>query len=171
MARLTEVASRIERDVSHKLARGTLVLPLPVYEGSYAAQFGVADAARMDEFAETMGRDVPADETVAEAAQFIADTCRRILARDGKGWEALEHEDARPVRFDEDFAKTLGLRLPGDVEPASSSDVVLACWVTDEGDIANAAIASLSIRLLNWMKDTRAPVEGEIVQGLPGGRK
>jgi hypothetical protein len=184
MARLTDVAAKIETRTTAKLARSSVVLELPLYDGQYAGRFGLLPDETQREF-ERLAERAQADElepaeAINAAADMIADSCRRILARSEPGgpYEPLEHDDGRPVKFDEDFAKLLGLRLPDEQPIGSMADVVRACWTVeddagDEGtlEVNTTALQGFAIRLLRFMQDTRAPVEGEVVGEAVGGRK
>lgn len=175
MATLKQTAAKIEAEVESKLARGTVTLPLPVYGGRYAARFGVLgnDAQNALEAAIEALTAEDSHEAEEVTGQIVADACRVILAKtDARGeWEPLQHEDGRPVRFDEEFASELGLD-PAPGHPIDSmAAVVLACWVTTEGDLASQALIAYVERLMGWMTDTARPVEGEIVEGPLGGPK
>lgn len=174
MARLTDVAAKIEQRTTAKLARGSVVLELPLYEGQYAGRFGVLPDDVQAEFERVaQDPDVPREKALEVAGDLIASSCRVILGRSVAGgeYERLEHDDGRPVRFDEDFARALGLER-GDGKPIEDmAGVVIACWTTAEGDVNTAALNTFAIRLVTWMTDTRAPLEGEVVEGPPGGRK
>lgn len=172
MANLREVAAAVEKRGKPKLARSTVVLPLPLYGGAYAVRYGLLDADRLADFeADTETAETP-DESTELAALLVADACRHVMC-DG---ERLTHDDGRPVRFDEEFAEALGLAPPpGKDKIASMADVVLACWTTqDPDDDARAvnvtALNQFAIRLLNWMQDTSARVEGELVGESQGTR-
>lgn len=181
MAKLTDVAARIEQRTQAKLARSSVILELPLYEGQYAGRFGLLPEETQREFerlAERAQRDeLPYEEAMDAAADMIGDACRQVLARSEPGgpYEPLEHDDGRPVRLDEDFARALTLER-GDGKPIDSSGgVVIACW-TVEGpggdlEVNTAAVQGFAIRLLTFMQDTRRPVEGEIVGEAVGGRK
>lgn len=184
MARLTDVAAKIEREAEAKLARGSVVLELPVYGGRYAARYGLLGVEALDAFQETLdklaARDTDLEAGYEAGAQFIADACRAILARSGEDdkakWEDLAHDDGRPVLFDEDFAAALKLTGRDGVKIDSAVACVQACWVTqnddgEPGEFSAAAFTNYAGDLYAWMQDTRLPVVGEIVGGLPGGRK
>lgn len=165
MANLREVAKAVEKRAGKKLARGTIDLPLPIFGGEYGARFGVLNAERLAEFEDmTSNETVTAEEALEVAADFVADSCRVILARpeDGKDFAPLEHDDGRPVRFDQDFAEALGLEPPDGQALDSMTDVVYAVWTTDTGEVNPAALNRFAIRLLNWSQNTSRKVEGEL---------
>jgi hypothetical protein len=178
MANLKAAAAKIEQRTKAKLARGAVSLPLPIFEGQYGARYGVVSEEAMDRFEKIAEKaEVTRHEAVEVAAEFIADACRTILARTGPDdpWEALQHDDGRPVRFDEDFVEALGLEpAEGEYAPeggviASDVDAVLAVFVTDTGELNTAALNQHAGRLLTWMQNTEAPVIGELVEGPQGG--
>jgi hypothetical protein len=175
MATLKQSAAKIEQEVTSKLARGTITFPLPIYGGRYAARFGVLgqDAMTALEQATESLTAENAHEAEEVTGQMVADACRVILAKtDARGeWESLTHEDGRPVLFDQDFATELGLDPAAGHPLDSMAAVVLACWVTTEGDLASQALIAFVERLMEWMRDTTKPVEGEIVEGQHGGPK
>lgn len=164
MANLREVAKEVERRASAKFVRGSVVLPLPVYEGQYAARFGVLGAERLAEF-ERLGESFTVEQNTEACADVIAESCRRILGRSAAGgrYEELTHDDGRPVLFDVDFAEALGLPPPpGKDKLEGLSDVVMACWMSDDGEVITTALNSFAVRLVGWMTDTARAVEGEI---------
>jgi hypothetical protein len=164
MANLREVAREVERRSVHKFARGTVVLPLPVYEGQYAARFGVLGAERLAEF-ERVGETYTIEQNMEACADVIAEACRQILGRGKAGgkYEELTHDDGRPVLFDVDFAEALDLPAPpGKDKHEGLSDVVMACWTSDDGEIITTALNAFAVKLIGWMTDTARAVEGEI---------
>lgn len=173
MAKLTEVAAAIEKRTTQKLARGSVVLELPLYDGQYAGRFGVlADEVQAEFERAAQDPDVSRERSLEVAGELIADSCRAILARSqaGGAFEPLEHDDGRAVRFDQDFAATLELER-GDGKPVESmADVAVAVWTveTDDGklEVNTAALNAFAIRLVEWMANTRAPVEGEVVEAF-----
>jgi hypothetical protein len=173
MANLRDVARSVEKRAAHKLARGTVTLPLPLYDGQYLARFGVLDPDRIAEFERLSD---PNEDTYEAAADFIADACRCILARpdDASVPVKLTHDDGRPVRFDQEFAEALGLEPAPGRELASMTDVVFAAWTVEdeEGERAVSAIALdlFGAKLLDWMRDTSRLVEGELVGESNGTR-
>lgn len=172
MASLKEAARMIEQRKAQKLARGRVVLELPIYEGEVAGRFGVLDDDALGEFEALVERgNVSRQEALDAGAQFIADACRGMLARTEPGgpYEPMTHDDGRPVLFDEEFAETFGLEHRG-AAPTSSTDVVFAVFTTEDGDVNTAALNVFAIKLLGWMQNTAGPVEGEVVGGLLGGR-
>lgn len=177
MPSLREVAQAVQTQTKRKLARGSVVFLLPIYEGRYAARFGVLDAERVGEV-ERMEDHASPTEVLEAQALFIADACQVILgaAEPGGKRGALTHTDGRPVRFDEEFAEALELEPAPDHGPfASSADVVLACWTAEDDDgkraLNSIALNLFALRLLEWMSDTRAAVEGELVGGSNGSRQ
>jgi hypothetical protein len=173
MANLRDVARSVEQRAKHKLARGAVTLPLPIFDGQYLGRFGVLDQDRIAEFERL--RDPDAD-SVEAAAEFIADALRYVMARpdDGAVPVKLTHDDGRPVRFDEDFAEMLGLEPAPGRELASMADVVLACWTVEDDDgermVSAIAVDLFGARLLDWMQDTSRLVEGELVGESNGAR-
>lgn len=182
MANLKQTAAKIEQRTSAKLARGTVTLELPVYDGQYAARFGVLDEASIEALTTLQVKMMNATEAnvheaLEAAAQVIADASRRIVARSEKGgeYEPLEHDDGRPVLFDQEFAEALDLEAAPGYELDSMAGVVLACWVVEDAENERALSAldlvAFAEKLGNWMQNTRAPVEGEVVEGPLGGPK
>jgi hypothetical protein len=173
VANLKQTARDIEARAKRKLARGTVDLALPIFDGAYGARFGVLGSERLAEL-EAIGADesMTAEAANDAAAEFVFDACRQILARgDGKGYEPLTHDDGRPVRFDEEFAEALELEPPaGKPSIGSGADVVLSCWTTDTGELNGPALNNYAIRLLTWMQDTTSRVEGELVGESQGTR-
>lgn len=182
MASLREVAAAVEARGKPKLARATVLLPLPLYDGAYAARFGVLDAERLKEFEEVAnsGAEMEPDAEVAFVAGFVSDACRQVYAQNGDGPEKLTHDPIgtatpRPVRFDEEFAEALGLKPPGEQgEFSSGADVVLACWTVEDEDgeraVNVAALSGFANRLFDWMQDTSKRVQGELVGESQGTR-
>lgn len=169
MGNLRDVAKAVEQRSKQKLARGSVKITLPLYGGAYAARFGVLDPDKLESFYEKVQGEekITPGEAVEIYAQFIADACRQLLAKDGGKWEPLTHDDGRHVRFDEEFAETLALALPDGEAIDSMSGVVRAVWTVDDGDgrteINVAALNMFSLNLAGWMGDTTKRVEGEIV--------
>lgn len=165
MANLRDVARRVEQRSAHKFARGTVVLPLPLYEGQFAARFGVLGAERLAEF-ERLGESFTVEQNTEACADVIAEACRQILGHGELGgkYEELTHDDGRPVLFDVDFAEALELPPPpGKDKHEGLSDVVLSCWLSDDtGEVITTALNSFAVRLVGWMTDTARAVEGEI---------
>lgn len=177
MGNLREVAARVEKRAGRKLARGTVDLPLPLYDGNYGGRFGVLDGERLAEFEQIREGDITPEQALDIGAELISDACRQILARDERGkWEPLTHDDARPVRFDEEFAEALALEpSPESDAIESGADVVLAVW-TVEGDdgerlVSTPALNLFAIRLLEWMTDTSKRIEGELAGGSQARRQ
>lgn len=178
MANLTDVAQRVAQRSKHKLARGTVDLPLPIYEGQYAGRFGVLDADGIIAFEREMEQANADDSDLTERiAQFVADSCRVVLARSEAGgeYEKVTHDDGRPVRFDEDFASALDLTLPDDEKIGSMADVVRAVWCVEDSDggvqVNSPALNTFGTQLLGWMQDTSQEIAGELVGGLNGTRQ
>lgn len=177
MANLTDVARQVESRSKRKLARGTVDLPLPIYEGQYGARFGVLDSEGLAAFEREMETAREEDDPTERIAQFVADSCRCVIARTQLGgpYEKVTHEDGRPVRFDEDFAEALGLRLPNDEALSSAADVVRAAWCVEDDDgavqVNSAALNTYGTHLLGWMQDTSQELAGELVGGLNGTRQ
>ena len=164
MASLREVAREVERRSARKFARGSVVLPLPLYESQYAARFGVLGAERLAEF-ERIGESFTVEQNTEACADFIAEACRQILGRGTAGgkYEELTHDDGRPVLFDVDFAEALELPAPpGKDKHEGLSDVVLSCWMSDDGEVITTALNAFAVKLVGWMTDTARAVEGEI---------
>lgn len=177
MATLREVAAAVESRHARKLARGTVDRRLPIFEGTIGARFGVLDPERLAEFERIGGEDYTPEQALDAAALFVADACRVVLAQSDPGgpWEPMTHDDGRPVLFDEDFAETFGLTLPGGRSVESSADVVLACWTVEEADgrlTVNAqALNVYSLDLLRWAQDTSQAVAGELAGESPAARQ
>lgn len=174
MATLKDAAAAIEKRGAQRLVRSSVVLPLPIFEGQYAARFGVLPPARLDAFeASGRGEDLTDEESHRVAADLLADSCRYLLARLEPGGEfvKLTHDsDGRPVRFDAEFAETIGLEPLGDATTFEDmADVVLACWTTDDGEVSGIALQQFTIRLLGWFRDTARTVEGELAGEALGG--
>jgi hypothetical protein len=173
MANLRDVARSVEQRAAHKLARGAVTLPLPLYDGHYLGRFGVLDPERISEFERL--RDPSADALEA-AADFIADSCRYLMARpEGSSVPVkLTHDDGRPVRFDADFAEAVGLEAAPGRELASMTDVVFAAWTVEDDDgeraVSTIALDLFGSKLLEWMRDTTRLVEGELVGESNGAR-
>lgn len=164
MANLREVAKDVERRSAAKFARGSIVLSLPIYEGQYAARFGVLPAERLVEF-ERLGESFTVEQNTEACADLIGEACRQILGRRKAGgpYEELTHDDGRPVLFDVDFAEALDLPAPpGKDKHEGLSDVVLSCWMSDDGEVITPALNSFAVKLVGWMTDTARAVEGEI---------
>lgn len=178
MASLKDAAAAIERRGAAKLVRASVLLPLPIFEGQYAGRFGILPPERLQVFDEVMqdsaGRDEGSAQALRTAADFIADSCRQLHARlePGGPFEPLTHDsDGRPVRFDAEFAETVGLDPPdGAAKFEGMEEVVLACWTTDEGEVSSVALHGFGIRLLGFMQDTTRDVEDELVGESRGGR-
>lgn len=168
MANLKQTAAQIERRTKSKLARGTVDLELPIYDGQYAGRFGVVGEQVQDEMMEAVNTPGADRARALEAtATFIAQSCRTLLGRGTKGgkMETLEHEDGRPVRFDLEFAEALELDAADGFPLDRMEAVVLACWVNDEGVLNDMALGKFVEALARWMTDTRREIEGEVVGG------
>lgn len=179
MANLRDVAQQVEQRSKRKHARGSVVLPLPLYEGSYAARFGVLGEERLAEFEQAVTQDLTDEDAVDIITDFVAEACRVIGVVDGRKFDALRHDDGRPVRFDQDFAELLKLER-ADGEPIDSmAAVVRAVWTVEEGDDEGGTklvmnVSALSVfghRLRQWMEDTNREVEGELVGGSSASRQ
>lgn len=177
MANLRDVARAVEQRGARKLARGSVVLPLPIFEGQYAGRFGVLDGERLQEFEQFTTREsVPPDEANEVAADFIADALRQVLgcSEAGGTFDPLEHDDGRPVRFDQDFAEALELEPPAGVTLDSMAAVVLAVFSVEAEarvELNTAALQGFAIRLLEWMQDTSRHVQDELAGESVGGPK
>jgi hypothetical protein len=185
MANLKAAAQKIDAEVGEKLARSRVTLPLPIYAGRYAGRFAPLEQDTLGEVGELAnlaadgGSLSPEDERKAMETLALAvfDSCRVILARTSKdgGWERLEHDDGRPVRFDADLAEVLELEVPEGYE-LDSAGVVIACWSTKDEDtgkvsLNESALGTFATGLISWTNDTTKPVEDEIVEGPHGGPK
>lgn len=166
MADLRTAVEQVKAATKSARPRATILLPLPIYEGRFAAEFRVLDPERFRVFAESSADESKdEDERFREALDFIADACRQIHALiDGKP-EPLE-ADGVPVRFDQRFANALGLEL----ESESAAAVVQACWSLDDGSVNRLALNAYGVRLIEWMEDTTRRVEGELLGESSGGR-
>jgi hypothetical protein len=173
MGNLRDVAQSVQKRSAHKLARGTVTLPLPIFDGHYLARFGVLDADRIAEFERLSD---PGADAYEAAADFIADACRYIMARPEGGAVPvkLTHDDGAPVRFDERFAEALELEPAPGRELASMTDVVFAVFTVEDDDgertVSAIALDLFGSRLLDWMRDTSRLVEGELVGESNGAR-
>lgn len=165
--RLSEVVEVVKAQAERVLPRSTVDLVLPVYDGAFAARFGVLDPDAL----ETAHDRLTSSENVADNAQaccdFLADACRVICRRQPEGEATpLEHDDSTPVRFDSRFAESLGLSLAEE----NAAAVVRACWTTEDGTLSAMALDAFATRLLGWMQDTSRPVVGELLGESQGSR-
>lgn len=174
MANLRDVARTVEQRSKHKLARGSLVLPLPLYDGQYLARFGVLSPDRIAEFERLRDPDASVLEA---AAEFIADACRYLMARpaDSSVPVKLTHDDGDPVRFDQRFAEALELEPAPGRQIESMADVVYAVFTVEDPDDGERAVSGIALdrfgtKLLDWMQDTARLVEGELVGESNGAR-
>jgi hypothetical protein len=164
MADLKQVVEQVKAEAKHAQPRATVLLPLPIYDGRFIAEFGVLPSERFERFSD-LPDDMPDVEKEHLTLDFIADACRQIHAKiDGKR-EPLT-ANGQPVRFDEAFAEALGL----DLSENTAAGVVRACWTLDDGTYASVACERFGFGLIEWMGDTTKPVEGEVVGGSHGGR-
>lgn len=179
MANLRDVAQQVEQRSKRKHARGSVDLPLPLYEGTYAARFGVLDGERLTEFEQAATRELSEEEALELNAEFVADACRTIGVVEGGKFDPLRHDDGRAVRFDQDFAELLSLERADGEAIDSMAGVVLAVWTVEEDDGEGGVklatnVAALSLfaqRLLVWMQDTNREVEGELAGGSSATRQ
>jgi hypothetical protein len=180
MPELQTAVDAVKARTKRARARGTVDLPLPIYEGQFAGRFGVLDPDRLDAFVrETMEvADLDREDPARKAANLeaccslIADACRTILARTEQGgrFEPLTVTDSagtRPVRFDQDFAEALGLELDANTREA----VVRAVWTLDDGSLADVMLNRFAGSVLDFSRDTTREVEDELAgESLPGPR-
>jgi hypothetical protein len=140
--------------------RATVTRWLPIHGGrAFAAHFGVLDAEQMTEL-ETQSEAASVGDRVDVAAQGIADACRGIRAYpDATNGVDLANE-LGPVRFDERFARLLGLELDED----SSVAVVKACWTMDDGTVNELMLDRFAQDLVLWMVNTSARLDDEVLE-------
>ena len=168
MGNLREVHAAVEKRGAQKLSRASVLLPLPIFEGEYAARFGVLNGDRIQEMISASSGDVSSDDHLLIAAEFIADACRQVYARPeaGSKYEPLTHEDGDRVRFDIGFAEVLEL---GELREQSGAAVVVAMWTNDEGTVSDVMLHRFGARLLDFMQDTTAEIAGELAGESVGG--
>lgn len=138
---------RARRD--ERLADEHLDLPVPTWDGDLVARYRVVQGEVWERITKRLqsGKSDPNTD-----ADFLVAACSSVLLRDEDGrLQPIEHE-GREVGFDKGLASVLGL----EVERARE---VVAFLVGDNP----VALGLLSAKVVGWMQDTSAEVEGQIV--------
>lgn len=157
---LAAAAERVKAKAKRARARATVDVALPIYDGLIVARFGLVGDELLGAFSEVED-DTPEMEAAALCAKLIAESCRELFERDGGELRPLGH------RFDQAFAEAFALPRSED----SMVGVVFGVFTLDDGTVNTKAIASLAVSLVEWMRDTTAPMEGELLGESPGGRR
>lgn len=140
---------RVRARREERVADEHLDLPVPTWGGELVARFRVVDSVIFERIAKRLqsGKtDTGAD------ADFLCAACAGVFVRDDDGPLEAVLCDGKPVAFDKGLADVLG------VEVERAREVVY--YLVKDNQLA---LSLFAVKVINWMQDTSAEVEGQIV--------
>jgi len=152
---MTDLLARIREHEKSLAANTTKVFDLPRREGFVGARFQCLDPDGLERTVDALQADDHEHATVDYHAALLVEACKEIVFYDENGKVVPQKDDLGPIRFDQRFAKLIGLEVDPNAEP---EEVVKAVF-TEEGRLNAQLLSGYGRTVDMWLAGVRREQE------------